>query len=49
LRFFVTLLLCATMHTNGHVIGKNNIIPKMETNHIIIFYVSLRDHRFENQ
>jgi hypothetical protein len=28
--------------------NKNNITPKMETNHTIIFYVTLREFRFEN-
>jgi hypothetical protein len=28
--------------------NKNNITPKMETNHTIIFYASLQDRRFKN-
>jgi hypothetical protein len=40
-KFHVTSFLCTAMHTYIHVIGKNNITPKMETNHTIIFYMSL--------
>jgi hypothetical protein len=47
-RFLVTSLLFAIKHTHGHIINKNNITEKIETNHTIIFYVLLRDHRFEN-
>jgi hypothetical protein len=37
-RFLVTSLLCAAIHIDRHVIGKNNITRKMKTNHTIIFY-----------
>jgi hypothetical protein len=47
-RFLVTSLVFATKHTHRQIINKNNITPKMETNHTIIFYALLRDHRFEN-
>jgi hypothetical protein len=36
--FLVISLLYAAIHIDKHVIGKNNITPKMETNHTIIFY-----------
>jgi hypothetical protein len=47
-RFLITSLLFVVIQTDRHVIDKNNITPKMETNHTIIFYASLLDHRFEN-
>jgi hypothetical protein len=48
LRFLITSLLLVTKHTNRQMIIKNNITPKMETNHIIIFYSLLRDRMFKN-
>jgi hypothetical protein len=44
----VTSLLCITIDTYMHVIGKNSITPYMKTNHTIIFYTLLRCRRFEN-
>jgi hypothetical protein len=46
--FLVTSLLFVAKHTYRQIIIENIIIPKMETNHIRIFYASLRDRRFEN-
>jgi hypothetical protein len=42
------LLLCAAIHIDIHVIGKNNITSNKQTNRVIIFYASLQDRRFEN-
>jgi hypothetical protein len=47
-KFFVTSLLITTIHIDRQRVGKNNITPKMEINHTIIFYVSLRDRRIKN-
>jgi hypothetical protein len=47
-RFLMTSLLLVAIQTNKQIMDTNNITPKMETNHIIIFYVSLRGCRFEN-
>jgi hypothetical protein len=40
-KFLVTLLLFVAIHIDRQIIGKNNITPKMEIKHIIIFYVLL--------
>jgi hypothetical protein len=47
-RFLEASLLLVAIHIDRQEIGKNNIAPKMETNHTIIFYASLRIHRLEN-
>jgi hypothetical protein len=47
-RFLVTSLLLVAIHTNRQGVHKNNIIPNMRTNNLRIFYVMLREHRFEN-
>jgi hypothetical protein len=47
-RFLVTSPLIVVRHIDRQRVGKNNITPKMETNHTIIFYTSLQNCRFEN-
>jgi hypothetical protein len=44
----VTSLLFVAKHIDTQRIDKNNITPKMETNHTIIFYASIQIRRFEN-
>lgn len=47
-RFLITSLLFIAIHTYRHVIDKDNITPKLETNDRIIVYSSRRNPRFKN-
>jgi hypothetical protein len=47
-KFLATSLLLVAIHTNRQGVHKQNSTPNMRTNNVRIFYVMLRERRFEN-
>jgi hypothetical protein len=47
-RFLVTSLLLVAIHTNKQIMNMITLHQNMRKNCVRIFYVSLRDRRFEN-
>jgi hypothetical protein len=47
-RFLVASLLCIAIHTNMQIMDMVTLHQSIRTNYVRIFYVSLRDSRFEN-